>query len=165
MSDDIDDKIETAVFKLMETNDIPDIRVADVIKLAKVSRSTFYRHFDSVDDVVKRFESELLQGHRDKIVVLNGPHGDPSFVHKATIFMHDYFRDRLASLGGDPVTRDLYLSFVIAGHNNLIQYWLEVHPEIEPQKIAAVLNRLYYAPFFLSEESVRQTPKAPQGWD
>ena len=37
MSDDIDDKIETAVFKLMETTDIPDIRVADVIKLAKVS--------------------------------------------------------------------------------------------------------------------------------
>lgn len=61
MPDDIDDKIETAVFKLMETTDIPDIRVADVIKLAKVSRSTFYRHFDSVDDVVKRFESELLQ--------------------------------------------------------------------------------------------------------
>ncbi len=198
MPDDIDDKIETAVFKLMETTDIPDIRVAGVIKLAKVSRSTFYRHFDSVDGVVKRFESELLQnmrrinnmalkarfgiseldptismvsrmellrGNRDKVVALNGPHGDPSFVHKATIFMHDYFRDRIASIGGDPVTRDLYLSFVIAGHNNLIQYWLEVHPEIEPQKIAAVLNRLYYAPFFLSEESVRQTPKAPQGWD
>ncbi|RRF90196.1 MAG: TetR/AcrR family transcriptional regulator [Coriobacteriaceae bacterium] len=198
MEGDVDEKIESAVFKLMETTDIPDIRVADVLRLAGVSRSTFYRHFDSVDDVVKRFESglldnmrrinnvalkarfgiseldptstmvsrmELLQRNRDKIVALNGPNGDPSFVHKATIFMHDYFRARLETLEGDPVTRDLYLSFVIAGHNNLVQYWLEVHPEIEPQKIAAVLNRLYYAPFFLSEESVRQTPKAPEGWE
>ena len=194
MSDDIDDKIETAVFKLMETTDIPDIRVADVIKLAKVSRSTFYRHFDSVDDVVKRFESELLQnmrrinnmalkarfgiseldptvsmvsrmellqGHRDKIVVLNGPHGDPSFVHKATIFMHDYFRDRLASLGGDPVTRDLYLSFVIAGHNNLIQYWLEKRPEIPPTEVAAMLNRMYYSPLFIDEKTALELPADP----
>lgn len=63
MSDDVDDKIETAVFKLMETTDIPDIRVADVIKLAKVSRSTFYRHFDSVDDVVEALRERASAEH------------------------------------------------------------------------------------------------------
>ena len=56
----VDERIEDAVFSLMETTDIPDIRVADVIRLAGVSRSTFYRHFDSVDDVVKAFETDLL---------------------------------------------------------------------------------------------------------
>jgi predicted DNA-binding transcriptional regulator AlpA len=30
----------------METTDIPDIKVADVVHLAGVSRSTFYRHYD-----------------------------------------------------------------------------------------------------------------------
>ncbi len=60
----VDQRIENAVFKLMETTDIPDIRVADVLSLAKVSRSTFYRHFESVDAVVKTFEADLLNNMR-----------------------------------------------------------------------------------------------------
>ena len=125
--DPVDARIEDAVFTLMETTDIPDIRVADVVRLAGISRSTFYRRFGSVDDVVKAFETdvlanmhsinsyalkarfgqseldptptmirrmEVLAERRDKIVALNGPHGDPQFVHKATILMHDHFRER-----------------------------------------------------------------------
>ena len=54
--DSADERIEDAVFSLMATTDIPDIHVADVCHRAGVSRSTFYRHFDSVDQVVKAFE-------------------------------------------------------------------------------------------------------------
>jgi len=50
--------------RALETTDIPKIKVADVIKDANVSRSTFYRRFDSVDDVVKRFEDALLDNMR-----------------------------------------------------------------------------------------------------
>lgn len=39
--DPVDARIEDAVFTLMETTDIPDIRVADVVRLAGISRSTF----------------------------------------------------------------------------------------------------------------------------
>ena len=189
----VEDRIEHAVFQLMATTDIPDIRVADAVRLAHVSRSTFYRYFDSIDAVVKAFEDKLLENmrsinavalqarfsdaeldptptmisrmevlraHREQIVALNGPHGDPVFTHKATIFMHDHFRDRLSSLPGDEQTRDLYLSFALAGHNNLIQYWLEERPEIEPRVIAAALNRFFYAPFFLNEQASRQVPRS-----
>ena len=55
-------RITDAVFDLMTTTDIPQIKVADVIRRACVSKSTFYRHFASVDDVVKRFEDEILEG-------------------------------------------------------------------------------------------------------
>ena len=181
---DVRVRIMDAVFVLMATTDIPDIRVSDVVRLAGTSRSTFYRNFDSVDGVVKHFEMDLLANmHQintfalkarfgqaeleptasmvrrmevlrercDKIVALNGPHGDPQFVHKATVLMHDHFRERLAGVLADPVDSDLYLAFAIAGHNNLIQYWLEKRVDLAPETVAAALNRLFYAPFFLDE--------------
>lgn len=192
---DVERRIEDAVFGLMRDTPVPQIKVRDVVHAAHVSRSTFYRHYRDVDDVVKRFESgildnmrsvnknalnvrfgkseidptaamisrmRILHDNRDKIVALNGPNGDPTFVHKATVFMHDYFRKRLRDVPGNDVDRDLYLSFVLAGHNNLVEYWLEEHPEIAPERIAAVLNRLYYAPFFLDEETMRDVPRSPQ---
>ncbi len=194
--DSVDERIEDAVFALMETTDIPKIGVGDVVRAAGVSRSTFYRHFDSVDAVVKAFETdllanmhdinsyalkarfgqseldptptmirrmELLAERRDKIVALNGPHGDPQFVHKATILMHDHFRDRLADVPGSADYRDFYLAFALAGHNNVIQYWLEKRPDASPEKVAGVLNRLFYAPFFLDGEHVRTSPGSPFG--
>lgn len=190
--DAVELRIENAVFSIMETTSIPEIHVHDVLKLASISRSTFYRHFKSVDDVVKRFENDILENMRDindialktrfsdaeldptptmvsrmeqlqrnrsKIVTLNGPNGDPTFTHKATIFMHDHFRERLRDVSYGQDDFDLYLSFALAGHNNLIQYWLEERPDLEPRRVAAVLNRLFYAPFFLDETTVRHAPK------
>lgn len=192
--DPVDARIEDAVFSLMETTDIPDIRVADVIRRAGVSRSTFYRHFNSVDDVVKAFETdllanmhsinsyalkarfgqseldptptmirrmELLAERRDKVVALNGPHGDPQFVHKATILMHDHFRERLSEVEGSETYRDFYLAFALAGHHNVIQYWLEKRPDVPPEVVAGVLNRLFYAPFFLDETNALREPASP----
>lgn len=191
----VTERIEDAVFSLMEATDIPDIRVGDVVRRARTSRSTFYRHFESVDAVVKAFELDLLSNmhqintyalkarfgeaelqptasmvrrmeflreRRDKIVALNGPHGDPQFTHKATVLMHDHFRSRLEDVGDMPVSLDLYLAFAIAGHNNLIQYWLEKRPDIDPAEIAAALNRLFYAPILLGkDESVgARAPRA-----
>lgn len=192
--DSVDMRIEDAVFQLMETTDIPDIRVSEVIKLAGISRSTFYRHFNSVDDVVKTFETdllanmhsvnnyaikasfgqseleptptmirrmELLAERRDKVVALNGPHGDPQFVHKATILMHDHFRERLADVRGPETYHDFYLAFALAGHHNVVQYWLEKRPDVPPEEVAALLNRLFYSPFFVDPDHVRTTPASP----
>lgn len=194
--DSVDERIEDAVFSLMSTTDIPEIRVGDVARAAGISRSTFYRHFDSVDDVVKGSETdllanmhdinsyalkgrfgqseldptptmirrmELLAERRDKVVALNGPHGDPQFVHKATVLMHDHFRDRLADVEGSGDYRDFYLAFVLAGHHNVIQYWLEKRPDVEPEVVAGVLNRLFYAPFFLDNATARTSARSPFG--
>lgn len=190
----VDQGIEDAVFSLMRTTDIPDIRVDDVVRLAGVSRSTFYRHFSSVDEVVKVFETdllanmhdinnyalkvrfgqseldptpsmirrmELLHERREKVVALNGPHGDPQFVHKATVLMHDHFRERLAEVEGSEMYRDFYLAFVLAGHHNAVQYWLEERPDVEPEVVAGFLNRLFYAPFFLNDDTTRPRAVSP----
>ena len=164
---DIASRIEDAVFELMTATPVQSIKVAEVLRLAHTSKSTFYRCYRSVDDVVKRFEDELLQNmqdindvalearfgdaqldptptmikrmeilqaNRSKVLALNSENGDPVFTHKATIFMHGYFRDRLRSTFSDETDLDLYLAFALAGHHNLIQYWLEVRPDLEARK-------------------------------
>lgn len=53
--------IRRAVIAEMQTTDIPDISITNVCARAKVSRSTFYRYYDSVDAVVKHTENELIE--------------------------------------------------------------------------------------------------------
>lgn len=194
VSKNVCDRIEDAVFELMVETPIPAIKATDVVRRARTSKSTFYRHYKSVDDVVKRFEDkllhnmqsindvalearfvdsqldptstmirrmEVLQTNRGKVLALNSPNGDPGFTHKATIFMHDYFRDRLRGTFSDEMDLDLYLAFALAGHNNLIQYWLEVRPDIEPRVLAAALNRFFYAPLFVDETARHWHPHLP----
>lgn len=191
---DVENRVEEVVFRMMQTTDIPDIKVTDVVREAGIARSTFYRHYKRVDDVVKTFEDGILDHmrainkvalnsnfgrseldptpsmvermkvllkNRDKIVALNGVHGDPQFVHKATVMMHDHFRARLRGVVHDETDMDLYLAFVISGHNNLIEYWLEERPDIDPVVVAAMLNRLFYTPFFVDKTNARDYPYAP----
>lgn len=190
----VKDRIVDAVFDLMETTPVPLIKVSDVISRAHTSKSTFYRYFKNVDEVVKDFEDELLENMQDinnvalearfgdsqldptptmikrmevlkrnrkKVLALNSRNGDPTFGHKATVFMHRYFRDRLRSTISDETDFDLYLAFALAGHHNLIQYWLEVRPDLEARTVAAVLNRMFYAPLFVDENSRHWHPHIP----
>lgn len=191
---DISARIEDAVFELMGTTPVQAIKVTDVLRLAHTSKSTFYCCYRSVDDVVKRFEDDLLQNmqdindvalearfgdaqldptptmikrmeilqrNRSKVLALNSENGDPVFTHKATIFMHEYFRDRLRSTFSDETDFDLYLAFALAGHHNLVQYWLEVRPDLEARTVAAALNRMFYAPLFVDDASRHWHPRIP----
>ena len=56
---------------------------------------------------------------------------------------------------------DLYLAFALAGHHNLIQYWLEVRPDLEARTVAAALNRMFYAPLFVDDTSRHWHPRIP----
>ena len=191
---DISARIEDAVFELMGTTPVQAIKVTDVLRLAHTSKSTFYRCYRSVDDVVKRFEDdllhnvqeindvalearfgdaqldptptmikrmEILQRNRSKVLALNSENGNPVFTHKATIFMHEYFRDRLRSTFSDETDLDLYLAFALAGHHNLVQYWLEVRPDLEARTVAAALNRMFYAPLCVDDASRHWHPRIP----
>lgn len=47
--------IGEALFKLLKEKDINDIKIVDLVKKAGVSRSAFYRNYNSLDDVLKDF--------------------------------------------------------------------------------------------------------------
>lgn len=108
---DISARIEDAVFELMGTTPVQAIKVADVLRLAHTSKSTFYRCYRSVDDVVKRFEDDLLHNMQDiNDVALEARFGDaqldptPTMIKRMEILQRN--RSKVLALNsenGDPV--------------------------------------------------------------
>ncbi|QWT17166.1 TetR/AcrR family transcriptional regulator [Collinsella sp. zg1085] len=193
--DDTKTSIMKGIFHVMQTKDIPHITVDDVAHYAGIARSTFYRHFNSVDAAVKVFEDQLLElladinevalkvrftqaqleptfsmiqrmetlfEYRDEVLLLTGPHGDPQFLHKATLFMYDYLRERVKTIPGIQEYQDLYLVFMVGGHHSFVKYWLSERSDISPKTAAAMLCRMYYAYFFVNTEGGNKLPCAPE---
>lgn len=52
--------IQKAVVDAMETKPVPEITITEICDTCHIARSTFYRYFDSVDDVLKKTGDELL---------------------------------------------------------------------------------------------------------
>lgn len=56
--------IRRAVVEAMQRKDITDITITELCSACGIARSTFYRYYDSVDDVVKKTGDELLASIR-----------------------------------------------------------------------------------------------------
>ena len=52
--------IKNAVLELMSEKTISSITITDVSKKAMINRKTFYRHYNSVDEVIMEIEEDIL---------------------------------------------------------------------------------------------------------
>ena len=55
------DKIEKAFVELLQTREIKEITVSDIIKLTGLNRSTFYANYIDILDVYKRQQRNLVK--------------------------------------------------------------------------------------------------------
>ncbi len=53
--EEIDSRITNALISLMEEKDYNSISITDITSKAGLSRVTYYRHFDTKEDVLIRF--------------------------------------------------------------------------------------------------------------
>lgn len=56
------EKIETAFLTLILNHKYEDITISQVCKQAGVNRSTFYCHYDDINDLIIKIESKFAQG-------------------------------------------------------------------------------------------------------
>lgn len=56
------EQIKNAALELIRTTDPDRITAVELAKKAEVSRATFYRHYDTVDDVLREIEDEFISG-------------------------------------------------------------------------------------------------------
>ena len=56
------DKIETAFLTLILNHKYEDINISQVCKEAGINRSTFYCHYDDINDLVIKIESKFAKG-------------------------------------------------------------------------------------------------------
>ena len=64
------DQIEQAFYDLMKEKDYTNITVTDIIKKAQVSRASFYRHFNSIGDILEYSLQKLFDRVTDEVIPL-----------------------------------------------------------------------------------------------
>ncbi|MDO4290404.1 MAG: TetR/AcrR family transcriptional regulator [Eggerthellaceae bacterium] len=89
---------------------------------------------------------ELFQANAPAFLALLGPHANPRTRRKEAQLMEAYFQTKRADENLTPEERDLYLRFVIDGHNSLLHRWLSHYPALPAEDVASLLNELFYAP-------------------
>ena len=64
------DQIEQAFYDLMKEKDYTNITVTDIIKRAQVSRASFYRHFNSIGEILEYSLRKLFDRVSDEVIPL-----------------------------------------------------------------------------------------------
>lgn len=66
------EKIEKVFIELIQKKDINKISVTDIVKLAKINRSTFYANyldiFDLADKIREKLEQDVFKLYEDEII-------------------------------------------------------------------------------------------------
>ena len=65
-------KISRALIKLMDQMPFSDITVTDIVKTAGVARASYYRNFDSKEEVLIKVTDDIMLEYRQKAAALDG---------------------------------------------------------------------------------------------
>ena len=156
------DKIERAFIELLQTREIKDITVSDLIKMSGLNRSTFYANymdiFDLADKTRKRLENDFSDLFADYDYFNEQTGALKMFTHikENQLFYKTYFKlcydeKHLVSIY-DParaekehIDRNLkyHIEFFRNGLNAIIKLWLAGGCQESPEDMATVLKQEY----------------------
>ena len=156
------DKIERAFIELLQTNEIKDITVSDIIKAAGLNRSTFYANyldiFDLADTTREKLEQEFsnLFADYDYLNERSGALKMFRHIKENQFFYRTYFKlcygDKHLISKYDPkraaqehISANLkyHIEFFRNGLNAIIKLWLAGGCQESPEEMAEVLKQEY----------------------
>ncbi len=156
------EKIEKAFIELLQTSDIKDITVSDLIKITDLNRSTFYANyidiFDLADKTREKLESEFSNLFADYDYFNEHTGALKMFRHikENQIFYKTYFKlcydDRHLISVYDPKRAakeqidslvNYHIEFFRNGLNAIIKLWLANGCKESPEEMAEVLKQEY----------------------
>ncbi len=156
------EKIEKAFIELLQTREIKEISVSDLIKITDLNRSTFYANymdiFDLADKTRQKLEREFsnLFADYDYFGERSGALKMFTHIKENQLFYKTYFKlcydDKHLISTCDPeraekenVTANLkyHIEFFRNGLNAIIKLWLAGGCQESPEEMAEVLKREY----------------------
>ena len=156
------EKIEKAFVELLQTNEIKDITVSDIIKMTGLNRSTFYANyidiFDLADKTRQRLENEFsnLFAEYDYFNERSGALKMFTHIKENQIFYKTYFKlcydDKHLISIYDPKRAEkehiysnlkYHIEFFRNGLNAIIKLWLAGGCKESPEEMAQVLKQEY----------------------
>ncbi len=156
------EKIEKAFIELLQSREIKDITVSDLIKLTELNRSTFYANymdiFDLADKTRQRLESDFTNLFADYDYFNEHTGALKMFTHikENQIFYKTYFKlcyddQHLVSIYDtkraekEQINTNLkyHIEFFRNGLNAIIKLWLAGGCQESPEEMAQVLKAEY----------------------
>ncbi len=156
------DKIEKAFIELLQTREIKDITVTDIIKMTELNRSTFYANyidiFDLADKTREKLENEFSNLFADYDYMTGRTGVLRMFMHikENQIFYKTYFKlcyddkhlvsiydERRAEKEQISDNLKYHIEFFRNGLNAVIKLWLANGCQESPEEMAQVLKQEY----------------------
>ncbi|MBR6795772.1 MAG: TetR/AcrR family transcriptional regulator C-terminal domain-containing protein [Clostridia bacterium] len=156
------DKIERAFIELLQTREIKDITVSELIKVTELNRSTFYANyidvFDLADKTREKLENEFSNLFADYDYFNERSGALKMFTHikENQLFYRTYFKlcydDKHLISICDPkraekedvaVNLKYHIEFFRNGLNAIIKLWLAGGCKESPEEMADVLKKEY----------------------
>jgi len=156
------EKIEKAFIELLQTREIKDITVSDIIKMTELNRSTFYANymdiFDLADKTREKLEADFSNLFSDYNYMSEHSGALRMFTHikENQIFYKTYFKlcydeKHLVSIyDTDRAEKEhidsnikYHIEFFRNGLNAIIKLWLSGGCQESPEEMAEVLKQEY----------------------
>ncbi len=171
-------RIVVALVECIKKKPLAKITVADLVKEANISRSTFYRTTYGISELVEELENDILEHLRDLArymvsggirlenldvpeqnllglltftynirelyVALNSENGDPQYQEKEKALVKEMYGSNITYHNLGRAEMDVYFTFILSGHEAVLNYWLKERPDISPEQMTVILQHLIY---------------------
>lgn len=157
------DKIERVFINLLQTKNVNEISVSEIVKLAKLNRSTFYANYidiyDLVDKVKERMINEFFNVYTEETISATHSYNflklfnhikDNQIFYKTFFKLNfdynwnsDYLNDEMMKWFGTTENKDYHITFFKAGLNAIIQKWLDNGCKESPEEIDRIIKNEY----------------------
>lgn len=162
---DSKEKIEKAFIELIQKKEIYEINVTDLVKLAKINRSTFYVNYIDIYDLADRIREKMylniLELYKDEAIKRKHSynylklfkHIKDNQIYYNTLFklnfdFSKYYDNHLEHSDalkyyGTTKNIDYHISFFKAGMDAIIKKWLQGGCIETPEEIVQILESEY----------------------
>lgn len=163
-------KLTNTLLVLLKDKKIKDITVLELCKKAHINRTTFYKYYKDVDDLILKIEESLLTDlekyivdikrnylisftskiietvaeHKEIYARLLSENGDHTFLRKILSLVYEQSIEEWDKLLKKASRNDLekIYSFIVDGTIGIVEEWIKNDCKEEPNNVAIFINKI-----------------------
>ena len=163
-------KLNNTFLLLIEQKKIKDITVLELCKEAKINRTTFYKYYSDIDDLVLKMEDSLLTDLEQHVIDIKrnylisftgkiietieerkeiytrllGANGDHTFLKRILSLVYDQSITEWTKLLKKASREDLdkIYNFIVDGTIGIVEEWIKNNCKDEPKLVAIFINKI-----------------------
>ena len=155
------DYIVEAFLQLLKKQKFEDITITDIANKAGVTRVTFYRNFNSKEEIIKNHLDSITDEFIKSSKILYNPNNFKNYIiklfthlednkdlgillYKANIFYFlEYEFNRIFFIKATNKIEEYHYAFISGGLYNTYYYWIKNNCKETPQELAEMFNNFY----------------------